>query len=87
MPGLDGTGPGGQGPLTGRGLGKCLAYGIPLVAGAIAAFGFGRGRRRGFANQQVPANSQELLQLKDQAQLLKENLNSIQERISELENQ
>ena len=46
MPGGDRTGPMGQGPLTGRGLGNCLAYGIPAIAGAVAAFGFGR--RRGF---------------------------------------
>ncbi len=46
MPRKDGTGPMGQGPFTGRGFGNCLAYGIPVIAGAIAAFGFGR--RRGW---------------------------------------
>lgn len=44
MPRRDGTGPNGQGSFTGKGFGKCLAYGIPAVAGAIAVFGFGRGR-------------------------------------------
>lgn len=38
MPGYDGTGPGGQGALTGRGLGRC--------AGSAGAFGFGAGRAR-----------------------------------------
>lgn len=42
MPRRDGTGPNGQGSFTGKGFGKCLAYGIPAVAGAIAVFGFGR---------------------------------------------
>lgn len=39
MPGMDKTGPLGQGPLTGRGLGPC---------GAGARRGFGRGMGRGF---------------------------------------
>ncbi len=39
MPGMDKTGPSGQGPLTGRGLGPC---------GAGARRGFGRGMGRGF---------------------------------------
>ncbi len=38
MPGMDGTGPLGQGPLTGRGLGPC---------GAGFRRGFGRGMGRG----------------------------------------
>lgn len=43
MPNLNGTGPMGQGPMTGRGLGDC--------DGATRRFGFGRarsGRRFGF---------------------------------------
>ena len=48
MPGRDGTGPMGQGSLTGRGLGNCVASGTPALAGGAAmASGFG-GRRRGF---------------------------------------
>jgi len=38
MPGLDGTGPAGQGPMTGRGLGPC---------GCGMRRGFGRGFGRG----------------------------------------
>lgn len=49
MPGRDGTGPLGQGPMTGRGLGNCISYGLPLLAGVIAGFCFGR--RRGWGNQ------------------------------------
>ena len=51
MPGGNGTGPNGQGPFTGRGLGNCLSYGIPAIAGAAMAWGFGRrrGGGRGFA--------------------------------------
>ncbi|PIN78180.1 hypothetical protein COV15_00035 [Candidatus Woesearchaeota archaeon CG10_big_fil_rev_8_21_14_0_10_34_12] len=42
MPGQDGTGPSGQGPLTGRGLGPC-------GRGLGFRRGFGRGMGRGFA--------------------------------------
>lgn len=51
MPALDGTGPNGQGPRTGRGLGKCPGCGgaLPkLVArgrGLGLGLGVGRGRR------------------------------------------
>jgi len=91
MPGGDRTGPRGQGSLTGRGFGNCLAYGIPAIAGAVAAFGFGRrrgfgggfarGLGRGFGfggNQVAPDNSNELAVLKEQAK-------AIQDRITELE--
>ena len=43
MPQRNGTGPAGQGPLTGRGLGPC-GDGKPKTGG----LGLGRGRGRGF---------------------------------------
>ena len=43
MPGQDGTGPNGQGPMTGRGLGSC---GKGLVLGMRRGFGRGLGRAR-----------------------------------------
>jgi len=97
MPRRDGSGPAGIGPMTGRGLGKCLAYGIPLVAGAVAAFsrgggfGFGRGlgRGNGWRNMAgtvaLSAPDDELSVLKNQAEILESNLKGIKERISELE--
>lgn len=48
MPRGDGTGPIGMGPLTGKRLGNCIAYGVPLVAGMMSGFGRGRGFGRGF---------------------------------------
>jgi len=45
MPGFDGTGPQGQGPLTGRGLGYC-AGAVPVGRGR--GIGLGRGFGRGF---------------------------------------
>ena len=45
MPGGDGTGPSGQGPMTGRGLGYCVGYVAP---GFTWGRGYGRGRGFGF---------------------------------------
>ena len=45
MPNLDGTGPNGQGPLTGRGAGDC--EGIRPMGGRRMGRGFGRGQGRG----------------------------------------
>ena len=67
MPGGDGTGPMGLGPMTGRGAGFCAGYSAPGYANAWPRFGrgrvFGRGmgrgwRRFGFAPVQpiVPAD-------------------------------
>jgi hypothetical protein len=44
MPGFDGTGPGGMGPLTGRGMGFCVLpqpspAGVPYAPGALATPG------------------------------------------------
>jgi len=43
MPGGDGTGPWGRGPMTGRGFGYCGGY-HPMYSGPRGG-GFGRGRR------------------------------------------
>ena len=45
MPRGDRTGPAGQGPMTGRGMGYCAGYGQPGFVSL--GFGLGRGRRRG----------------------------------------
>ena len=50
MPGQDGTGPLGQGPLTGRGLGPC---------GCGMRRGFGRGYGRGFGFRRQVALTKE----------------------------
>ncbi|OAG28741.1 DUF5320 domain-containing protein [Thermodesulfatator autotrophicus] len=49
MPGLDRTGPWGEGPMTGRGLGLCTPEGRELLARGPwgRGFGWGRGWRRG----------------------------------------
>ncbi len=50
MPGGDGTGPAGMGPMTGRGAGLCAGYATPGFASAGFGRGFwGRGRGGGWA--------------------------------------
>ncbi|OPY79929.1 MAG: hypothetical protein A4E64_00253 [Syntrophorhabdus sp. PtaU1.Bin058] len=54
MPRGDGTGPMGQGPMTGRGAGYCTGYNAPgymnpAWGGGCCRPGMGRGRGRGFA--------------------------------------
>ena len=52
MPGGDGTGPGGMGPMTGRAAGFCAGYSVPGYANPVGGrgmgMGFGRGRGGGF---------------------------------------
>ncbi|WP_052880840.1 DUF5320 domain-containing protein [Kiritimatiella glycovorans] len=47
MPGGDGTGPAGMGPMTGRAAGYCAGYGVPGYANPVPGRGFGFGRGRG----------------------------------------
>ena len=56
MPGGDGTGPGGMGPMTGRAAGYCAGYAVPGYANPVGGrgfWGFGRGGGggRGWRNQ------------------------------------
>ena len=51
MPGGNGTGPTGMGPMTGRAAGYCAGYSVPGYANPIpgrGGFGYGRGWGRGF---------------------------------------
>lgn len=54
MPGGDGTGPMGMGPMTGRGAGYCAGYAMPGTMNPIGGRGFrgwGRGGGRGRRNR------------------------------------
>jgi len=53
MPGFDGTGPMGRGPLTGGGFGPC---GRGLRRGVGRGRGFGIGRGRGFGYRRTAQN-------------------------------
>eukprot|EP00828_Plagiopyla_frontata_P029223 TRINITY_DN3779_c0_g1_i6.p1 TRINITY_DN3779_c0_g1~~TRINITY_DN3779_c0_g1_i6.p1 ORF type:complete len:439 (-),score=17.02 TRINITY_DN3779_c0_g1_i6:21-1337(-) len=92
MPGGNGTGPAGAGQMTGRGAGFCAGYGVPGFSNS--GFGCGRGfRRGGFAmgwnapamGSQWGAPEAEQTRLKSQAELLKNQLDAIQQRLNALE--
>ena len=82
MPRLNGNGPQGMGPQTGRGMGPC-------GGGAGFQGGYGRGFRkgRGFGRMPVPmrmTNKDETEMLTDEADIIEEQLKSIKQRLVEL---
>jgi hypothetical protein len=115
MPGGDGTGPAGMGPMTGRAAGYCAGYAAPGYANSWPrrGFGFGRGgrgrrnwyyatgltgwQRAGYGYpmmgpEYAPAPSpyglskeDEIKALQNQAKYMQENLEDINKRIQELE--
>ena len=72
MPAQDGTGPLGEGPLTGRGLGPC---------GRGMRRGFGKGFRRGFCRPKYIAGFSE----KDEKKILEAELEEIDLEKKEIE--
>lgn len=88
MPRFDRTGPRGEGPMTGRGLGPC-GRGLGFGRG----FGRGRGFRRGYAYDYAPVapvapaltKDQEKAILEDEMKILQEDMKAIKERIKQLE--
>lgn len=101
MPGFDGTGPRGMGPMTGGGRGFCSPRGIVRGRGMGMDYGFRRGRGFGpgwglgyqapypygpTVNPYAPSMSREekLNFLRYQAQAVKEQLDQIEAKMSEL---
>jgi hypothetical protein len=81
MPGQDGTGPMGLGPLTGRGLGPC-GYGMQRGFGR----GFGRGYRRGFGfrSQLNPTKEEEKKILEAELKEIDLEKQDIEKRLKEI---
>ena len=89
MPGFDGTGPNGEGPMTGRGLGYCRGF-------FRRGRGFGRGfrwRARAFQMQPqvIPVikepqltEAEEKKMLQEELEYLKEEMKDIEKRLKEL---
>lgn len=103
MPAGNGTGPYGTGSMTGRGLGRCAGYGAPgfeaarplyLGAGRCRRFGiegrrpgrafFGRG---GITPFYSPTAEEQKQILRGEADMLQDQLESIKNRLNELEKQ
>jgi hypothetical protein len=96
MPGFDGTGPLGEGPMTGGGFGYCTPTGTRRFSQGRFPFGrraFGRGR--GFRNRFFRANQpamenlspeNEKQYLEDELKCLEKEIETIKERIKEFKN-
>ena len=87
MPGFDGTGPRGMGPMTGGGRGYCSPSGTrtvwqPYGARRWPRYGYGYGY--GYPASPVPTREQEIDILRNEAQTLRRNLEEIDARIKEL---
>lgn len=95
MPGFDGTGPAGMGPMTGGGRGFCSPWGIGATSGAYRVFprtGYGypyygvRPFLLGTSPFAYQANQeQELSYLKTWAQTMRDELKQIEARVKVLE--
>ena len=94
MPGFDGTGPRGMGPMTGWGRGFCAvplndAGNRPYRGRGFYGRGGGRGFGRYWARQDFPirriSREDETAMLKDQADFLKQQLEDIEARLKEIE--
>ncbi len=72
MPGMDGTGPMGMGPRTGRGMGPC-------GRGLGPGFGRGFGRCLGWRWMQSPYYADITLSKEDQKKILQEELKALEE--------
>jgi hypothetical protein len=78
MPRLDGTGPQGQGPMTGRGMGNCRGVGRGFLG---RGFGFGRG----FGRWCPFANNTQALTKEEQKKLLLEEKEAIEQELANLD--
>ena len=76
MPRRDGTGPIGNGPGTGRGLGRCKRFESPGYTGRRFQ---GRCRRRRLTREE------EIQELKDEKEDLEKEIKAIKEKINRLE--
>ena len=79
MPGQDGTGPLGEGPMTGRGLGPC-GRGLARGRGFGRGRGLGLGRGFGFGLREPVDLSKE-----EQKKILEAHKKEIEKRLKELE--
>ncbi len=79
MPRRDGTGPMGEGAMTGRGAGRGTGLGLGLACRR----GFGRGFGRGAAFDQISSKTQKEL-LKERKTVLQDQLDSIDKQLENL---
>ena len=85
MPYRDGTGPNGQGPMTGRGMGPCAGDARPMYGRIGRGFGgrrgMGYGMGRGFVPPVYAAPTKEMLQ--NEKAMLEAELKALEEKLAE----
>ena len=89
MPGGDRTGPMGDGPMTGRGLGICSGYAHGGFAMRRRAFGRGLGRgfgwrRFGSYDTERPSKEQEISMLEEEAKDIEQQQSSLQKTFEDI---
>ena len=90
MPGFNGTGPRGMGPMTGGGRGVCSpGRGMRQDYGGYGTRGRGRGFSRwgqgfGYLESAPAVNGDDLTSLRQQAQDMREQLNELEARLQQV---
>ena len=92
MPRGDGTGPAGQGAMTGRGMGFCAGFNAPgfMNGGFGKGMGRGFGRGRGFGwrartMQIMPIQQPTAITEKQEKEFLEQELTALKEEMKEIE--
>ncbi len=87
MPRGDGTGPVGQGPMTGRGAGRCAGNNVPRYGNGFFGrnFGFGRGFGFGYNNQTPYTETTEKSWIETAINALKNQLQNLEKRREDLD--
>ena len=83
MPGGDGTGPAGQGPMTGRRMGYCAGFNMPGFMNP--GFGRGFGRRFGFGRFFQPIMQPQTITETEEKEILQEELKALKREIDEIQ--
>jgi len=97
MPGFDGTGPRGMGPMTGGGRGFCNPRGIGTGSGRGYGMGYGRGRGMGYgrgrgwgmpygAPQAWAASYPARMTREDEVEYLKSDADALRQELEQVEN-
>ncbi len=86
MPAFDKTGPRGQGPMTGRGLGPCGgSQGIRMGLGRCCGYGRGLGRYFGWNTPQT--KEEKLEDIKEYKKALQEEMEDVEKDLADLQKQ
>ncbi len=92
MPRGDGTGPAGQGSMTGRGMGYCAGFNAPGFMNSGFGRGLGMGRGRGFGWRARVVHAMPIQQVKpavitekQEKQFLEQELSALKEEMKEIE--